>query len=60
MDLTEARGSVSFESCTFENCRFNAAELDGVDLRDTDLKGARIDLAGAVRLAEQYGAVVEP
>ena len=36
------------------------ASLGGVDLREATLKDTRLDLPGAVHLAELYGAVVEP
>ena len=36
------------------------ASLGGVDLREATLKETRLDLAGAVHLAELYGADVEP
>ena len=36
------------------------ASLAGVDLREATLKGTRLDLFGAVHLAELYGADVEP
>jgi uncharacterized protein YjbI with pentapeptide repeats len=36
------------------------ASLGGVDLREARLEETRLDLPGAVHLAEVYGAVVEP
>ena len=36
------------------------ASLGGVDLREATLKDTRLDLPGAVHLAELYGADVEP
>ena len=36
------------------------ASLAGVDLREATLKGTRLDLFGAVHLAELYGADVKP
>jgi uncharacterized protein YjbI with pentapeptide repeats len=35
------------------------ARLEGVDLTAATLQGARVDLGGAVALAETLGAVVE-
>jgi uncharacterized protein YjbI with pentapeptide repeats len=35
------------------------AELGGVDLREARLHDARLDLAGAVALAEAHGVVVD-
>jgi uncharacterized protein YjbI with pentapeptide repeats len=36
------------------------ASLGGVDLREATLEETRLDLSGAMHLAELYGAVVEP
>jgi uncharacterized protein YjbI with pentapeptide repeats len=45
---------------TLVKADLRGAMLGGVDLREATLKDTRLDLAGAVHLAEIYGAVVEP
>ncbi len=63
-DLTDA----VLAGCDLSNALLRNADLSGADLRgatlhgvslvDVRLRGTRLDLAGAVRLAEQHGAVV--
>jgi uncharacterized protein YjbI with pentapeptide repeats len=42
-----------------ESADLRGARLDGVDLSAVRLRGARLDLAGAVVVAESLGAVVD-
>ena len=61
MDLAGANlGGGVFSSCSFKGADLRGASLGGVDLTTATLRGTRLDVAGAVQLAEQHGAVVEP
>ncbi len=47
-------------SADLSDTDLRGAHLDGADLTGATLRDARLDLAGAVVLAEQTGAVVDP
>jgi uncharacterized protein YjbI with pentapeptide repeats len=57
--------ATNLDNATVREARLEKADprgatLAGVDLREAILKGTRLDLPGAVHLAELYGADVEP
>jgi uncharacterized protein YjbI with pentapeptide repeats len=51
---------VALREADLTRADLRGASVGGVDLREATLKKTRLDLAGAVHLAELYGAVVEP
>ncbi len=64
-DLTEAvlvgcdLTSAVLRNADLTGADLRGATLHGVSLVDVRLRGTRLDLAGAVQLAEQHGALVE-
>ncbi len=49
----------NLDHALLEGCDLRGADLDGVAFDNVNLRGARLDVAGAIRFAQAHGAIVE-